>query len=294
MEGRGYTVMDSTSHNETCYHNESIPFCAPLIVIRETYHGARTHYVTLRSTTGDYHPPVHLSGYLAVLRRMHRVARGNGHAAPQPLTLTPLSGTHTMTHIRAYCPYRQNVVAYLTARPPAQCQRCLQLIEDKGGSQGEWRRQTRKPQKPTRGHRRTLHARSGHRLDLPLWSFGHETHAQCLPCYRADHPAEAQGLSAPVQSASPAQTWASARPSRADGPISDLRHTARRVLPTSMHQQFQQVFSHLRELRRQGGATAGRQLLHQPHTTSASSEALFFPMGWRCSHEGFYLYDVPA
>jgi len=72
VEGRGSTVMDSPSHNETRYHNESPFFSATLIVIKETYHGARTHDVALRSTTGDYHPPVHLSGYLALLRRMRR------------------------------------------------------------------------------------------------------------------------------------------------------------------------------------------------------------------------------
>src|SRR5262244_437874 len=96
VEGRGYTVMDSPSHNETRYHNESTFFCDSLTVTKETYHGARTHYVALRSTTWDYHPPVHLSGYLALLRRMRRVARRRAHAAPQPMTLTPLSVTHTM------------------------------------------------------------------------------------------------------------------------------------------------------------------------------------------------------
>src|SRR5262247_2038636 len=99
VEGRGYMVMDSPSHNETRYQNESTLFCDSPTVRKETYHGARTHYVALRRTTGDYHPPVHLSGYLAVLRRMRRVARRRAHAAPQPMPLTPLSITHTMTHI---------------------------------------------------------------------------------------------------------------------------------------------------------------------------------------------------
>jgi hypothetical protein len=160
VEGRGYMVMDSTSHNETRYQNESTLFCDSLTVTKETYHGARTHYVAIRSTTWDYHPPVHLSGYLALLRRMRRVARSSAHAAPQPMTLTPLSVTHTMTHIRSHCPYCQGVVAYCTASLPAkdQCQRCWQPIQGKGGSQGEWRIQTRTPYKPTLCHRRTLHA----------------------------------------------------------------------------------------------------------------------------------------
>ena len=104
VEGRSYTVMDSPSHNETRYHNESTVFCDPLTVTKETDHGARTHYVALRSPTGDYHPPIHLSGYLALLRHMRRVARRSAHAAPQPMTLTPLSVTHTMTHIRSHYP----------------------------------------------------------------------------------------------------------------------------------------------------------------------------------------------
>jgi hypothetical protein len=118
VEGRGYTVMNSTSQNETQYQNESIPFCDPLTVTKETYHGARTHYVAIRSTTWDYHSLVHLSGYLALLRRIRRVARGSAHAAPQPMTLTPLSVTHTIIRIRSHCPYCQDVGAYFTASQP--------------------------------------------------------------------------------------------------------------------------------------------------------------------------------
>jgi hypothetical protein len=138
MEGRGSTVMDSTSQNETWSHNESISFGAALIVTKAMYHGARTHYVTVRSTPWDEHPLVHLSGDLALLRRMRRVARCSANAAPQPLTLTPLSVTHTITHIRSHCPSCQDVVAYCTASLPAkdQGQRCLQPIPGKGGSQG--------------------------------------------------------------------------------------------------------------------------------------------------------------
>lgn len=220
MEGRGSTVMDSTSQNEIRSHNESISFGAALIVTKAMYHGARTHYVTVRSTPWDEHPLVHLSGDLALLRRMRRVARCSANAAPQPLTLTPLSVTHTITHIRSHCPSCQDVVAYCTASLPAkdQGQRCLQPTPGKGGSQGAWRIPTKKPYKPTLCPRRTLHAPLVYRLALSLWSLGQKkTHAPFIPFCRASNPAAAQGISLPVQGASPAKVWASARPSRAYG-----------------------------------------------------------------------------